>query len=120
MVGGADFAIFKSSKHVDQDLKFMSFLTDPKTQVEWYKIANSLPSRKTAWDNSEIKNNSYLNTFRKQLENTKAEPQVVKFESVAQDLLHTLEQVNVGNADLKKSLKDFASKANQTLEEANK
>jgi multiple sugar transport system substrate-binding protein len=117
MIGGANFTLFSNTDHVKEGLKFISFVSDPRTQVKWYKISNDLPSRKKAWNDSSIKDNQYLKVFGKQLQNAQPTPQITEFENMAQELLHSLEKVNVGNADLKSTMKAFEEKANSILEQ---
>jgi multiple sugar transport system substrate-binding protein len=82
-VGGGNFVVFKSSKNRDSAWKFVKFLSDTKTQVEWYKLSTDLPAVKAAWDDPSLKADQLLATFGKQLESAKAPPAIVKWEQVA-------------------------------------
>ncbi len=57
-----------------------------------------------------------LSVFGKQLEDTKASPQIKEFEVIAQEFLSTIEKVTVGGADVDKELKKFNKKANEIVE----
>ncbi|RLQ96612.1 sugar ABC transporter substrate-binding protein [Falsibacillus albus] len=114
-IGGANFSVFNSSKHVDQALKFINYVSKVDTQLDWLKISDALPSRKEAWNDPALKDDPMFATFGEQLKNTKTSPQIKEWEAVAQDLIDALEKVNVGGADLDKEMKDFEKKANDAL-----
>ncbi|MCA0986949.1 sugar ABC transporter substrate-binding protein [Guptibacillus algicola] len=116
-IGGSNLSIFHNSENVDESLEFLSYMNEVETQLEWLEISNTLPSRVKAWEDPALSENKMLATFGEQLENTKAAPQLKEFEKIAQELLASIERINVGGADLDKELDDFSKKANEIIED---
>jgi multiple sugar transport system substrate-binding protein len=82
-VGGSNFVVFKSSDNRNSAWKLVKFLSDTKTQTEWYKLSTDLPAVKAAWDDPSLASDQLLATFGKQLESAKAPPAIVNWEQVA-------------------------------------
>lgn len=82
-VGGSNFVVFKTSKNRDSAWKFVRFLSEAKTQAEWYKLSTDLPAVKSAWQDPSLASDQLLATFGKQLEDAKAPPAIVNWEQVA-------------------------------------
>jgi multiple sugar transport system substrate-binding protein len=116
-IGGANFTIFHNSKNVEESLKYIQYVTDVDTQLEWLKISNTLPSRVEAWEDPVLAEDEMLATFGEQLKSTKGSPQITQFEKVAQELIATLERVNVGGADLKKELANFEAEVEKIMQD---
>ncbi|MCC3358492.1 sugar ABC transporter substrate-binding protein [Bacillus sp. REN16] len=116
-IGGANFTVFHNSKNVDEALKYIQYVTDVDTQLEWLEISNTLPSRVEAWEDPVLAENEMLSTFGEQLKNTTGSPQITQFEKVAQELIATLEKVNVGGADLSKELDKFRTEVEKIMQD---
>lgn len=116
-MGGANFSVFHNSENVDESLKFISYVNEVDTQMEWLEMSNTLPSRKEAWEEPKLKDDPLLSVFGEQLKSTKASPQIKEFEKIAQEFLSTIERVTVGDADLDKELEQFNKKAQEMVEE---
>lgn len=82
-VGGSDFVVFKNGKNKDSAWKLVKFLSDAKTQADWFKLSTDLPAVKSAWDDPSISSDPLLPVFGKQLEDAKAPPAIVNWEQVA-------------------------------------
>jgi multiple sugar transport system substrate-binding protein len=82
-VGGSNFVVFKNGKNKDSAWKLVKFLSDAKTQAEWFKLSADLPAMKTAWQDPSIASDPLLPVFGKQLEDAKAPPAIVNWEQVA-------------------------------------
>ncbi|WP_163527052.1 sugar ABC transporter substrate-binding protein [Halobacillus ihumii] len=116
-MGGANLSVFHNSDNVDGALKFISFMTQVDTQIDWLKASNTLPSRTEAWGKPIMKEDPMYATFGKQLEHTKPGLPTPQFERIAQELLSTIERIVVGGADLEEELKKFNKTAQNLLEE---
>ncbi|MGM0836117.1 MAG: sugar ABC transporter substrate-binding protein [Bacillota bacterium] len=116
-IGGAVFSVFHNSEKVDEALKFISYTNEVETQLDWLEISNTLPSRVEAWEDPVLKENAMLATFGEQLENTKGAPQIPEWEAISQELLASLERMNVGGADLETELASFREKAEALMAE---
>jgi multiple sugar transport system substrate-binding protein len=82
-VGGSNFVVFKNSKNKDSAWKLVKFLSDAKTQSDWFKLSADLPAVKSAWDDPSISSDPLLPVFGKQLDDAKAPPAIVNWEQVA-------------------------------------
>ena len=82
-VGGSNFVVFKNGKNKDSAWKLVKFLSDAKTQAEWFKLSADLPAVKSAWDDPSISSDPLLPVFGKQLDDAKAPPAIVNWEQVA-------------------------------------
>ncbi|KGX91219.1 sugar ABC transporter substrate-binding protein [Pontibacillus marinus] len=116
-MGGSNLAVFHNTDKVDASLKFISYMTQVDTQLDWLETSNTLPSRTEAWEDSALKDDPMYETFGKQLEQTKPGIQTEQFERIAQELLATLEKVVVGDADLEKELEKFNKEAQELITE---
>lgn len=52
--------------------KFIQWMTEPETQVEWYKTATVLPSSQSAWEDEVLAGDEKLVAYGEQLESTQA------------------------------------------------
>ncbi|MFZ3577190.1 sugar ABC transporter substrate-binding protein [Virgibacillus sp. DJP39] len=116
-MGGSVLSVFDTSKNVDNALKFISYMNEVDTQLEWLKISNTLPARTEAWEDPLLKEDPNYKVFGEQLKHTKAGIQIEEFERIAQELLSSLERVNAGGADLQKEMEKFNQTAQELLEE---
>lgn len=110
-VGGSDFVVFKNSKNRDSSWKFIQFLTEPKTQVKWYKESTDLPSVTSAWDDPALKSDEKLAKFGTQLETAKAPPSFATWEQVAAQFDSEMEKVTKTGADPAAALKAVQTQA---------
>lgn len=114
-VGGANFTIFHNSKNVPEALEFISYMNEPETQLEWLEVSNTLPSRKEAWEQDKLKNDSILKVFGEQLLSAKTAPFLPQWESIAQEVNASFEKINLGGADVKTELENLNKKAEELL-----
>ncbi|MBV8719910.1 MAG: sugar ABC transporter substrate-binding protein, partial [Chloroflexi bacterium] len=95
-VGGAEFAVFKNSPNRDAAWKFVQYMTQPATQVAWYKDINDLPAVKSAWDDQTISSDQSLKVFGDQLNSSKAPPSIPQWEEIANQLNDWLQKACLG------------------------
>ena len=110
-VGGADLAVFKSTKNRDTAWKLVQFLTDAKTQAKWYTMSTDLPALKAAWDDPALSSDEKLAKFGTQLETAKAPPSFPTWEEVASKLDSAIEQVCKKGLDPGKALEQAEADA---------
>lgn len=110
-VGGSNLVVFKESDNRDLGWKFVQYLSDPKTQVEWYKISTDLPSVKSAWEDSSLSSDTKLATFGKQLETAKAPPSFPTWEQAVTKLDTALETITKTGSDPAAGLKQAQQEA---------
>lgn len=82
LAGGASLVINRNSKNKELAFKFIEFLSNPEIQIKFYNLVGSLPSKKSAWNDSTFANDPYLKAFRIQLERTQAMPKLAEWENI--------------------------------------
>jgi multiple sugar transport system substrate-binding protein len=95
-VGGAEFAVFKNSPNRDAAWKFVQYMTQPATQVAWYKDINDLPAVKSAWTDQSISSDQSLKVFGDQLNSAKAPPSIPQWEEIANQMNDWLQKACLG------------------------
>lgn len=117
MIGGSQITIFKSSDNVEQALDFINWMSEPETQLSWYKVKNELPSRKEAWEDPLLADDPMISTFGEQLESVQAPPTIHGGEKVGQEIQKMLEKVARGGEDIDKALNDLHQKVAKILKD---
>ena len=110
-VGGSNLAVFKNTKNRDSAWKFVQWLSDPKTQVEWYKSSTDLPAVKSAWQDPALTADKKLAVFGKQLETAQAPPSFPTWEQVITSFDTEMEKVTKSGADPAAALKTVQKQA---------
>jgi multiple sugar transport system substrate-binding protein len=82
LAGGASLVIFKNSEKKGQAWKFIEYLSEPSTQVEFYKIVNNLPAVKKAWENPLLSEDKYMKAFYKQFHYVMPTPKIPEWEQI--------------------------------------
>jgi multiple sugar transport system substrate-binding protein len=103
-VGGSNLSIFNFSKNKDAAVKFVAFMSDPKNQLEWFKISNDLPAHKQAWTDAQLKGDPILATFGEQLKNAKSTPLIKNWVAIDKATSDALEKIVVGKQDIQSTL----------------
>ena len=98
-VGGGNLVVYKDSKNKDLAWKFVQFMTDPATQVEWYKEVTDLPAVTAAWDDATLKDDPNVAAFGEQLKDTKAPPAIPTWNEVSESINDSLEKMTTGSLD---------------------
>ncbi|MHA6511154.1 sugar ABC transporter substrate-binding protein [Tessaracoccus sp. Z1128] len=98
-IGGSNLAVFKNTDNRDAAWKFVDFLTQEQTQVEWFKLSTDLPSVQSAWDSDELSADEQLAKFGTQLETAYAPPSIQTWEQIADSFDAQVEQVTKTGTD---------------------
>ena len=83
LAGGSSLVIFKDSKHKKEVWKFFEYLSQAKTQIQFYQMLNNLPSVKEAWDNPIFRDDPFMQAFYVQFTNVRATPKIPEWEQIA-------------------------------------
>lgn len=103
-IGGSDLVIFKNSKRKESAWKFLEFMGSRDGQIEWYKITNSLPANKKAW-NTPLLKNPIISVFQKQLEDTRVPPTIAQYARVKSALEKRVEEISYGKKTVPQAVK---------------
>ena len=96
-LGGSNLVVFKESDNKDAAWAFVQYLSDPKTQVDWYNEVTVLPSVQAAWDDPALKDDPNVAMFGTQLQDTKAQPATETWTELSAALNSTLEKLTTGD-----------------------
>jgi multiple sugar transport system substrate-binding protein len=114
--GGSSLVIFKSSKNKNSAWRLIEFLSEPKNQVEFYKLTGDLPAVVKAWEDSVLKMDPYLKAFFIQLQNLKPLPKVAEWEQIAMKLVEYVELSAVKDIHSKEIAEMINSDVDKMLE----
>jgi multiple sugar transport system substrate-binding protein len=113
-VGGSNFVVFKDSKNRDSAWKFVQFLAQPQTQVQWWQSSTDLPSVASAWDDQTLKGDAKLTVFGEQLKTAQAPPPFPTWEQVIAGFDSAMEKITKTGADPAAQLKAVQQQAQST------
>ncbi|MDO8548610.1 MAG: sugar ABC transporter substrate-binding protein, partial [Ignavibacteria bacterium] len=83
LAGGSSLIIFNNSEHKEEAWRLIEFLSQPVTQIEFYKLLNDLPAIKEAWNDPALKDDPYMKAFYEQFFHVVATPKVPEWEQIA-------------------------------------
>ena len=95
--GGGNLAVFNDSDNRETAWKFVRWLSEPETQIEWYGISTDLPSVQSAFDDPTFAEDPYLSVFAEQLADSKAPPAIPTWAQVSALIDQELEKVTRGD-----------------------
>lgn len=81
-VGGCNFVIFRDSKNKEAAWRFIEFMSDHQTQLDWFKVSGSLPAVKKSWEDEELIGNLMMAVLREQLDDTKVPDNVPQWAQI--------------------------------------
>jgi multiple sugar transport system substrate-binding protein len=96
-LGGANLVVYKESQNKDLAWAFVKYLSEPASQVAWYKQVTVLPAVQAAWDDPALADDPNLAAFGQQLESTQAQPASASWSELADSLNATLEKLTTGD-----------------------
>ncbi len=115
VLGGSNWSVFSSAANKDDAVKFVSFMSDPANQIEYYKLSKDLPSTLKAWDDKAL-DGEQIATFREQMKTSRPSPFVPQWEAVGQLIKAALQQIVVGGADVQTQMEDLNTQADALLQ----
>ena len=109
--GGGNLAVFEDTDNRDAAWKFVRWLSQPETQVEWYGISTDLPSVQSAFEDPIFADDPYLSVFAEQLGDSKAPPAIATWAQVSAVIDQQLEAVTRGETSVEDALASLQSQA---------
>ncbi len=82
LAGGSSLVLFRGSRHQDAAWSLIEYLSDPAQQATFYRLAEDLPARRSAWRDSAIARNPYMAAFARQLTAVRPTPQVSEWDQI--------------------------------------
>jgi multiple sugar transport system substrate-binding protein len=117
LLAGSNLGVFAKTANKDGALQLLNYLSDPKTQVAWYKADGDLPTAKDALTDSSLVSDPLFKVYATQLADSKLLPLVPNWDGVTgKALLDSLNSIVLNNADPNTTLDAlYASTAGQSV-----
>ncbi|GGD93188.1 sugar ABC transporter substrate-binding protein [Paenibacillus nasutitermitis] len=115
LLGGADLSIFQYSKHKEEALKFLAFMSRPQTQLKWMEMTQSFPSVKKAWEDEKLKSDPNFQVIGKQAENASPMPRIVSWEEISQGYKKAFEKIYRRGDNVQQVMDDYNANATRIL-----
>jgi multiple sugar transport system substrate-binding protein len=117
LAGGASLVIFKNSIHKEAAWKFIEFLSQTKTQINFYKLVNDLPAVTDAWEDTTFRDDPYMQAFYKQFFYVVATPKIPEWEQIVfSKLQQYAEEVVRGAMTTSEAMSDLDKDVDKILE----
>jgi multiple sugar transport system substrate-binding protein len=114
-LGGSNLTVFQYTKHKDEAMKFLAYMSKPETQLKWMELTNSLPAAKEAWNSDVLENNKNYKVFGDQMEHSEPMPMIKPYEALSQKFLSTFEQIYRANANVQDEMNKYNKEAEDIL-----
>jgi len=109
--GGGNLAVFNDTENRDAAWKFVRWLSQPETQIEWYGISTDLPSVQAAFEDPIFADDPYLSVFAEQLADSKSPPAIPTWAQVSAVIDQQLEAVTRGETTVEDALASLQQQA---------
>jgi multiple sugar transport system substrate-binding protein len=83
LAGGASLVVSKNSKNKEKGWRFIEYLSQKETQLEFYNLSSDLPAVKSLWEEPLFKENKYMSAFYQQFQRVVPTPKVPEWEQIA-------------------------------------
>ena len=103
-VGGGSWFVPTDSENKDAAWKFARFMSEPESQVEWFKIFKNMPAVKSAWEDPALTDNRLLATVEAGLETGITLPKVSTWSQVGTVIGEQMEKVVRGGLSAQDAL----------------
>ncbi len=112
---GTSLMIFHQSRNKEAAWKFIEFLGSTQQSIAFYRITGNLPPRKSAWSDSSLMSNKYIQAFHQQLQRLDPLPPVPEWEQIVIKLQLYVEYVATNTLTVDEALKRFDTEVDQML-----
>ncbi len=107
VTGGANLAVFNSSKKKEDAMKLIEYLSKPENQTKFFESTNSLPTNKESWNSDVFKNDPLISVFGKQLNESQPMPLLKQWDEISQNFMKQWEQVVVSDKNLQEAMDEL-------------
>ena len=111
LFAGSTLGVWHTSTKVTAALKLFDFLSQPSTQVAWYKLDGDLPSNKAALSDPSLTSDPNFQVYARQLQNSELLPLVPQWDTISTDMLTAVNKIVLTGANETSTL----SQLNQTV-----
>ena len=116
IAGGASLALSRSARDPQAAWQLIEYLSEPASQVEFYRLSGDLPARRAAWSDPVLTGNRYVQAFKAQLEHVRSPPKIPEWERIASKITDYAEAAVRGTLSLDDALAALDHDVDQLLE----
>ncbi|KAA3609207.1 MAG: extracellular solute-binding protein [Calditrichaeota bacterium] len=116
LAGGASLVIFKGTGKSEAAWKWIEFLGNKETQLDFFHLTSDLPSVRAAWQEPELRDDVISRAFYEQLNDVKGTPEIAEWEQIYVKLQEHLELVIHKKMTLDQMILKLNSEVDQILE----
>ncbi|MDP4117501.1 MAG: sugar ABC transporter substrate-binding protein [Bacteroidota bacterium] len=80
--GGSSLVMSRNSIHKEAAWKFIEYLSETKTQLQFYNLVNDLPAVKSVWEEKTFKDDPYIKAFYEQFLHVVPTPKIPEWEQI--------------------------------------
>jgi multiple sugar transport system substrate-binding protein len=91
IAGGASLALSRSARDPEAAWQLIAYLSEPASQIEFYRLTGDLPARRSAWDDPALAENRYAQAFWTQLQHLRSPPKIAEWERIASKITDAAE-----------------------------
>lgn len=113
---GTSLAVFRLSEHKPEAWKLIEYLASTEQSINLYRITGNLPPRLSAWEDTSLARNRYVQAFYRQLQRVDPLPQVAEWEQIVIRLQKYVEFAATGALSVNEALRQFDEEVDQMLE----
>ncbi len=99
IAGGASLAVSRTARDADAAWQLIEYLSEPASQVAFYRLTGDLPARRSAWADRALADNRYARAFWVQLQHLRAPPKIPEWERIASKITEYAEAAVRGDLD---------------------
>src|SRR6266545_2371932 len=99
LFAGSNMGVWHKSANVEASMKLLDFLSDPATQLNWFKINGELPTVKSALSDPSLTSDPNVQVYAKQLQKAKLLPVLPAWDKISKELLDSLNTIALKRAD---------------------
>ncbi len=115
LAGGSSLVLFRDSRYQAAAWSLIEYLSDPAQQATFYRLAEDLPARRSAWGDSAIARNPYMLAFARQLSAVRPTPQVAEWDQITDLITSTGETAVRGVASPVRALAGLNADVDRVL-----
>jgi multiple sugar transport system substrate-binding protein len=116
LAGGSSLVVFHGARHPDDAWAFISYLSDPARQADFYERTGDLPARRSAWSTPKLAGDPQFAAFRDQLTRVAPMPAVPEWELIATDIADAAERAARGRQTIDAALSALDAQVDGVLE----
>lgn len=115
VTGGANLAVFGTSKKKEDSMKLIEYITKKENQTKYFEDTNSLPTNKEAWNSDVFTNDPLISVFGNQLNEAQPMPLMKQWDEISQNFIKQWEQIVASGKDIQKAMDELNTQTEELI-----